>query len=194
MPRIIADYKGRAKALIVQAGITAFSKQGYRNTTMEQIAVGVGVTKADLYHYFPSKAALLREIAMTFRSAFLQSLVEGFATADSPEALTNVIVRILDQETSAAHLWFDLMAETSNDPETERLMRMQNRDYLRAVKAALARLQKPSRAVNVHTTSDDVPMAIMFLLQGALTNIRLGTPRKEIRGALREGIRSILGG
>lgn len=192
MPRIIADYKGKAKALIVQAGITAFSKRGYQDTTMEQIAKDVGVTKGDLYHYFPSKAALLREIATTFRDAFLESLVEGFEKVDSAEALTNVIMRTLDRETLATQLWFDLMAESSNDPETERLMRMQNREYLKAVRTALARLQKSPRAIGAHAPSDDVPMAIMFLLQGALTNLRLGTSRKEIRGALLEGIRSIL--
>ncbi len=192
MPRIIADYKGKARALIVQAGIAAFSKRGYRDTTMEQIAHDVGVTKGDLYHYFPSKAALLREIATTFRGAFLHSLVEGFANVDSAEALTNAVMRTLDRETLATQLWFDLMAESSNDPETERLMRLQNREYLRAVKTALARLEESPRTTAGHVPSDDVPMAIMFLLQGALTNLRLGTPRREIRGALLEGIRSIL--
>ena len=195
MPRIIADYKGQAKALIVQAGLTAFTKSGYRNTTMAEIAKAVGVTKGNLYHYFPSKIALLREIVLTLPQGFLQSLIEGLGKAHSPEALANVIEQIIDQNTPIAdiHLWFDLMAESSNDPELEALLRTLNYEYLQAIKMAIAQFQKSLKGVNSDLTSDDIAMSVMFLLHGVLVNIKLGTPQKDIRGALRVGIESILG-
>ncbi len=194
MPRIIANYKSQAKALIIQAGLSAFAKKGYRNTTMDEIAKEVGVTKGNLYHYFPSKLALLREIVLTLPQGFLHSLLEGLSKSDSLEALTNVIERILDQQTPIAevNLWFDLLAESSNDSEVETLLRKLNREYLQAVKMALSQLPKSQHTVNFDFNSDDVSESIMFLLHGTLVNIKLGTPQEEIRRALREGIRSLL--
>ncbi len=191
MPRIIANYKSQAKALIIQAGIAEFSKRGYQNTTMEEIANQVGVTKGNLYHYFPSKLALLREIFLTLRQDFLQSLLEGLGKADSLEALIGAVERILDKQTPNAevNLWFDLLAESTNDSEVEALLRKLNDEYREAVKMALSRFPKSTTS---GSNSDDFAMSIMFLLHGVLVNIKLGTPRESIRGTLREGIRSIL--
>ncbi len=191
MPRIIANYKSQAKAFIIQAGLAQFSKRGYQNTTMEEIAKEVGVTKGNLYHYFPSKLALLREIFLTLRQGFLQSLLEGLGKADSKEALIDAVERILDKQTPnvEVNLWFDLLAESTNDSEVEALLRTLNDEYLQAVKIALSRFPKSD---NSGSTPYDVAMPIMFLLHGVLVNIKLGIPREVIRGTLRKGIESIL--
>jgi TetR/AcrR family transcriptional repressor of uid operon len=193
MPRIIANYKNQAKALIIKAGIVAFSKRGYQNTTMEEIAKEVGVTKGNLYHYFPSKLALLREIFLTLRQGFLKSLLEGLSKADSLEALTNAVDQIIDKQTPSAevNLWFDLLAESTNDSEVEALLRTLNYEYLEAVKIALSNFPESERTGS-DLNPNRVAWSIMFLLHGVLVNIKLGTPREEIRGTLREGIKSIL--
>ncbi len=158
---------------------------------MEEIANKVGVTKGNLYHYFPSKLALLREIFLTLQQGFLQSLLEGLVKADSLEALIGAVERILDKQNPSAevNLWFDLLAESTDDSEVETLLRTLNDEYLQAVKMALSRFPKSS---NSGSNSYDFAMSIMFLLHGVLVNIKLGTPREAIRGTLREGIRSIL--
>ncbi len=189
----MTDYKAQARALIVRAGIAAFSERGYRNTTMERIARDVGVTKADLYHYFPSKAALLRDIAATFRGAFLASLSEAFRRADSTEALAKLIMRALEREKLATRLWFDVIAESFVDPEAEELLRTQNRQYWEAVRAAVARLPKLARGTGGNRSADDRAEAVVLLIQGALLNIQVGASLREIRRALQEGLRAILG-
>ncbi len=189
----MTDYKAQARALILRAGIAAFSERGYRNTTMERIAKDVGVTKADLYHYFPSKAALLRDIAAGFRGAFIASLSEAFRRADSTETLAKLIMRVLEREKPATRLWFDVIAESFVDYEAEELLRAQNREYWGAVRAAVAKLPRLARGAGGNGSADDRAMAVMLLIQGALLNIQMGAPLKETQRALQEGLRAVLG-
>jgi TetR/AcrR family fatty acid metabolism transcriptional regulator len=53
--------------LIIAAAIQVFSKKGYHNTKMEEIAVAAGIGKGTIYEYFSSKLQLLQEVMkMTF--------------------------------------------------------------------------------------------------------------------------------
>jgi AcrR family transcriptional regulator len=47
------------RARIVDVAIDMFSKQGFRATSMNEIAAAVGLSKPTLYHYFASKERLL---------------------------------------------------------------------------------------------------------------------------------------
>lgn len=44
---------------IVGEAERAFATRGYGSTSLEEVASGLGLTKAAIYHYFPSKRALL---------------------------------------------------------------------------------------------------------------------------------------
>jgi AcrR family transcriptional regulator len=54
---------------VVSAAVRLFAARGEAGTSMRQIAKAVGITDATLYHYFPSKEALLEA---AFRSASFQ--------------------------------------------------------------------------------------------------------------------------
>jgi TetR/AcrR family transcriptional regulator len=47
------------RARIVDVAIDMFSRQGFRATSMNEIAAAVGLSKPTLYHYFASKEKLL---------------------------------------------------------------------------------------------------------------------------------------
>ena len=44
---------------ILEAALQVFARDGYRNTTLDQVAEAAGVTKGAIYHYFDTKEALL---------------------------------------------------------------------------------------------------------------------------------------
>lgn len=44
---------------VVRASVEVFSRQGFRATSMNEIAAGVGLSKPTLYHYFRNKEELL---------------------------------------------------------------------------------------------------------------------------------------
>lgn len=193
MPKIVQNYKEQARELILLAAIKEFSKNGYRETTMSQIAKNVGVTKGNLYHYFPNKSALLREMALTSRSSFLKTLYQGISASDSIEAVVDVCVTVLDQEAAGAQLWFDILSESFIDREIRNLVKEQFEEYIRTVKAALDRLPKKLGDYETKLDENSVAMAIMFLLTGAHTSDSLGISRPETIMALKTGLSRIFG-
>jgi len=50
------------KANILNEAIKLFAEKGYHNTTLDEVAKGLGVTKAALYYYFDNKAHIIRVI------------------------------------------------------------------------------------------------------------------------------------
>lgn len=66
----------KAEALL-RAAVAAFNRQGFYQTSLDDIARQLGVTKAALYHYFPNKNALL---AACFDRAMMVAC-EGVETA-----------------------------------------------------------------------------------------------------------------
>jgi AcrR family transcriptional regulator len=60
MPKIVDHDKYRQEML--EKCFYFFGRKGYSNITMEDIADEIGVSKGTLYHYFPSKENMLREL------------------------------------------------------------------------------------------------------------------------------------
>ena len=52
----------QSRSEIVEAARRVFLRRGLANTTLDAVAAEVGLTKAALYYYFPSKDALLFEV------------------------------------------------------------------------------------------------------------------------------------
>lgn len=70
-----ADYD-RQRARILERAVQAFARNGYPSASMASLAGECGASKAALYHYFPSKDALLFE-ALDGYTRRLLALVEA---------------------------------------------------------------------------------------------------------------------
>ena len=71
-------HEAKRVALLREAA-SAFTRKGFHAASLDDIAQKLGVTKAALYHYFPSKHALLRE-------CFARALEVGFEGLAAAEA------------------------------------------------------------------------------------------------------------
>ena len=65
----------RSRRLVLDAALKLFSKQGFRGTSVREIADAAGVSIGNLYHHFPDKEAIFRTLldeyrAMTTEPAF----------------------------------------------------------------------------------------------------------------------------
>ena len=54
----------RTRAALVQAGRQVFEEQGFLNARIGDIAKAAGVAHGGFYHYFDSKEAVFRDVAM----------------------------------------------------------------------------------------------------------------------------------
>ena len=62
----------------MRAAVTCFVARGFHGTAVPQIAKEAGVSAGTLYHYFPSKEALVNEVYRTWKSAVAQRVFKAF--------------------------------------------------------------------------------------------------------------------
>lgn len=83
----------RSQGAILQAALRLFSKQGYRGTSIREIALEAGLSTGNVYHHFPDKEALFTTLLGQYWQAieqpdfpFNKALASG-AFPDDLEAL-----------------------------------------------------------------------------------------------------------
>lgn len=72
------------KGEILGAAIRLFTRKGYVNTSMDDIAEAVGLTKGGLYHYVGKKEDLLTDIHDEFFDAFFARMSAAVESAANP--------------------------------------------------------------------------------------------------------------
>ncbi|HUP60038.1 MAG TPA: TetR/AcrR family transcriptional regulator [Thermoanaerobaculia bacterium] len=84
----------RSRRAVLDAALSLFSHQGYRATTVREIAESARVSTGNVYHHFPDKEALFRalideylEIVDTRRFPFMRTLRETRQFPDNIEEL-----------------------------------------------------------------------------------------------------------
>jgi AcrR family transcriptional regulator len=56
----------RSRRQVLDAGLQLFSRQGYRATTVREIAETAGVSTGNVYHHFPDKESIFRSLLDEF--------------------------------------------------------------------------------------------------------------------------------
>ncbi|MBN1773494.1 MAG: TetR/AcrR family transcriptional regulator [Deltaproteobacteria bacterium] len=82
---------------ILDAALDAFAERGFKGASVREIARAVGVNEATLYHYFPSKAAVLDALI----DQLMERREELYEVADDSgqslgEVLNSLIVRTME--------------------------------------------------------------------------------------------------
>ena len=76
---------------LLSVALELFAEKGFRGTTIKEIAQGAGITEGLIYHYFPSKNAMLRAVLERFAFDYeLPRLVEGMKDAPVREVLLRI--------------------------------------------------------------------------------------------------------
>lgn len=57
----------RSRRLVLDAALKLFSKQGFRGTSVREIADTAGISTGNLYHHFPDKEAIFRTLLDEYR-------------------------------------------------------------------------------------------------------------------------------
>ena len=78
MARSIAKDHEDKRSRILTIAAQQFAAQGYAHASMAQVSEACGISKANIYHYYPSKTALLFDILNSYLSE-LRDRVCGLA-------------------------------------------------------------------------------------------------------------------
>ncbi len=94
--RQIAKSEASVEA-VLDAGLDLFSNQGFRATTLRQIADRAGLSVGNIYHHFPNKHAIYQELIDRYWQRLLDPELELnrlFAEGDFPEDLEKLATAI----------------------------------------------------------------------------------------------------
>lgn len=108
---------------IQEAALRVFSRQGYRNTVVADVAAEAGVSKGTIYTYFDRKEELLGAVF----EGLMHELEEGEAAIlesdrsplEKIRALIHEFVKIIGhQEEGFSHVMLDIWMASLQDPDT----------------------------------------------------------------------------
>lgn len=150
------------------AGVAAqlFRQQGYRETTVRDIAAAAGVKSASLYYHFPTKDHILHAISLNIMEEFLEEVTGALDREKDPVKAIEAVV--------SAHLRFDAV-RLDEVLVSARERRSLPPDLQQPINAARARHQQALRnvvAAGVHSNEfhvHDVEIAtnaVLDMLQG----------------------------
>ena len=89
---------------LLQAALGLFVSQGYRHTTVEQIAGAAGLTKGSVYFYFRNKENLLAQLLDRVEEVVADGMVERVAEA-GPRATDKMVAFVHGQAALGVEAW-----------------------------------------------------------------------------------------
>jgi AcrR family transcriptional regulator len=187
-----ADQVQQTRAALVRAARTLFGKQGFSETSVDDIAREARVTTGALYHHFATKTALFQAV---FEQLHEESLALSAAAAAGGRDDLDRLAR-----------GSDAFLDSILDPEIQRILIVDAPAVLgperfteldeRYAFAAIVLLLEGARTAGIIHTED--PETLARLLMGALTRGAMliansPTPRTT-RDAVSVSLRELLGG
>ncbi|WP_170581910.1 TetR/AcrR family transcriptional regulator [Ruegeria arenilitoris] len=96
MARTIAKDHDQKRAQILKSAARVFAREGFDRASMTQLARECGISKANIYHYYDSKDAILFDILETYLRE-LRDLICGLEMEglSPPEKLHRLVAEIL---------------------------------------------------------------------------------------------------
>lgn len=138
-----------------RAAIPVFAAQGYRNTSMADLAAAAGVSRPALYQYFDDRADL-------FRAAFDAVLQDSANAALAALAAAGTVADRLDGYLQRAH--GDGYESLSTTPFGEELMEASYEFAADVAESAFARTREGLRTFVTSQTSLEDPNTVIELL------------------------------
>jgi AcrR family transcriptional regulator len=123
--------EARRRRLLEEA-IRQFGKQGYVGTSLESVAVAVGVRKQTLLYYFPTKEALLGACVLEASRRVSAALTAALEAESAPSRKADAVI----------HTLFDLAAEWPEFPQFVREASRLGPDVVQEFAAVLEPLRR----------------------------------------------------
>ena len=190
MPRVVDADEQRAR--IRSAARAVFSRRGV-GEGLARIAAEAGISRTGLYHYYPDKEALVRDLAQEL----LDEEERLFAQAlEAPGDVEERIQRLADGVLERFVAWSDYGRPLLElwARETRRL-----RPLLRRLREALATLMRDAQRrgqVDRDLPPDETAALLVALIDGLMLQVFVDPqgvpPTRKMREALAEALRSIL--
>jgi AcrR family transcriptional regulator len=135
MPRVSEEHLAARRRQILDAALVCFSRQGFHQTSMQEIFEEAGLSPGAVYRYFKSKEEIVQAIASETLGGFAQAIEPG--AKGGPLGPTEVLDRFFDAAEAVEHrterirLAIQIWGEALHNPKVAGFVR-ENVDGLRA--------------------------------------------------------------
>ena len=131
---------------LIEVGSALFAEHAFEEISMRQIAEAAGISKALLYHYFPSKTELFKA-AVEEHATELQQLIEPGGDSDPFQELSNRLDAYLAWIEANARTWSKLMQSATTLPEARTIVEGFRAQTLARILARLTTNRAPRPAL-----------------------------------------------
>jgi len=146
------------RAQILAVAALLFAREGYHGASMASLAQLVGVSKAGLYHHFPTKEAILAELLVGYAeglAAEVEEIADGEASAE--ERLRALVARLVERYEGEADLHRVQLNELARlGTEEQEAVREAERRVVRAMERLVS-------AIAPGLAPGEVPVAAMSI-------------------------------
>lgn len=121
MPKLV-DESDR-KDEIAGAAVRIFSQNGFRETSVREIADEAGMSKGNLYFYFDSKKEILSRVFLEFEERLHETIDECLARSDDPvdqlRILVDSIFDLFREMEPTIKVLFDFWSYSLHNPDQD---------------------------------------------------------------------------
>ncbi|HPE24333.1 TetR/AcrR family transcriptional regulator [Albidovulum sp.] len=146
---VASDHEDKRHAILKTAA-RIFADEGYGRASMAQVAAACGISKANIYHYYPGKEALLFDILDSHLRELRDRIVgQEFASNDPEQQLRATVAELLvAYEGADAEHAVQLNAIHALPEAMQEVLRGYQRDLVRFVAARLRDIASPALAAD----------------------------------------------
>lgn len=192
MPKVLPEYKEEAKKRIICAALEVMGKKGYTNTTMDDIAVHLGVSKGAIYQYFHSRDELLAAFVKKMHEQNLNTAMRVFPKAAPLDAWTALFDQYMNLDDQYNALFFEIIAISVGNQAVKDIFSAEIMAGVAYATRGITRQQKKG-LIQPGTDPRTTAVAITSLFIGMRSLVILGADREEIKKQWRDTGRVLLG-
>lgn len=146
MPKVSAEYLDKRRQVILDAALSCFARNGFHETTIQDVAREAGVSHGAIYRYFPSKEDMVVASAHRDRAARAKRFDAAEEAGTPLEVLDAVLSGYIarhwgPERTIQARLRAQLFSEAVRNPRTRKLVQINREDVLDKMSAIVRRAQ-----------------------------------------------------
>lgn len=189
---MILEYKKAVISKIIQTALDIFSKNGYRGTTMGDIAKELGVSKGALYSYFKSKDDILKEIFQSNHQILREILCKSLDSQDYVQTMEKAYKLMTEKYHEFIHTSFEIFALASHDKDMRKIVREDHEKDVEVIREFVQNLMEKG---SIRTDADPRIMAQLIdaLFTGIWVNLIMGYDNAEVHETWMRSISVVLG-
>jgi AcrR family transcriptional regulator len=192
-PEYAVEYRDEARRKIVEVALQVFAENGHHETTMDEVAKRVGVSKGAIYLYFNSKEELFKEITERWREAQREILHSWFNQGELVGASENFFDKGAKEYKDDICLAFQLLSEATRNPSTRKVLK-DNFEKRAAIIGEFLQEQKSKGVIKPEANVDALSIAVLAFFYGLQALLIIGVEESQLVRTSRDSMKAILGG